>query len=139
MYKTIINTLISLANVIFMLKFAIPKLLASEVSVKAFTQFAQVLPVNGSIFMYFTGMLELTIALIFTASLFVGSKKIKAKVTIVGIFLLSGTLLGALATEFFVRPEPIAILVILSSIFLILALVQLTIIRKDLLYSIIEK
>lgn len=132
MFKKTLNTLISLASAIFMLNFAIPKLSAAEVSVKSFTQFAQVLPLNGEAYMYFVGVLELTVALIFIFSLFIGAKKIKAKVTLLGVFLLTGTLLGALATEFFVRPEPIDTLVVLSSIFITTSIVQLAIIRKDL-------
>lgn len=132
MLKKTLNTLISLASAIFMLNFAIPKLSASEVSVKSFTQFAHVLPLDGEAYMYFVGVLELIVALIFIISLLIGDRKIKAKITLLGIFLLTGTLLGALATEFFVRPEPIGMLVLLSSIFITTSIVQLAIIRKDL-------
>ena len=133
MFKSVLNTTLSLANAIFMLKFATPKLSAADVSVKSFSQFAEVLTVNATAYMYFTGTLELAIALVFIASIFIKPTAVKAKVTAIGLFLLLGTLLGALATEFFVRPEPVGFLVQLSCIFITTSVIQFKLIDKNLL------
>jgi len=84
-----------------MFQFALPKLLAAQVSVKTFSYFAQVLPM----------MLAL---------LFIKNEKQKALFTYVAYVLLAGTLIGALLHEYFVRPDPVAQLVTYSGCFLVI-------------------
>lgn len=131
MFKKITIMLLSVANAIFMLKFALPKLMAADVSVRSFQQFAEVLPVNANVFMYFTGVLEMLVALVFIASVLLMQGQKGIVMTVVGLILLVGTLSGALLTEYFIRPAPIDFLVQLCCIFLFGAAIHLYLIRNE--------
>ena len=60
-----------------MLRFTLPKLIASEVSAKSFSMFSTVLPINANFFMYFTGVVELLIASLLLSSLFIKNIELK--------------------------------------------------------------
>ena len=94
MFKKFTIMLLSVANAIFMLKFALPKLMAADVSVRSFQQFAEVLPVNANVFMYFTGVLELLVALVFIVSVLLMQGQKGIVMTLIGLILLVGTLSG---------------------------------------------
>jgi len=129
MKKLIINGL-NLASALFMFKFALPKLSAAAISVKTFTYFGEVLPVNGTFYMYFVGLLELVIGLIMIALIFINNERIKAVTTYVGYFLLTSTLIVALLHEYFVRPAPVPMLVIYSAVFLVVCAIQFAVYRS---------
>ena len=94
--KNLFSNLLNLASALFMFKFALPKLLAAQVSVKTFSYFAQVLPVNAKIYMYSVGLLELVVGLMMLALLFIKNEKQKALFTYVAYVLLAGKVIGAL-------------------------------------------
>lgn len=52
-----------------MLFFSIPKLTAQPPSVEGFTQFAEVLPVDAFVFMYYSGAVELSIVVLLVIGL----------------------------------------------------------------------
>ncbi|ETJ48535.1 hypothetical protein [Pseudoalteromonas agarivorans] len=89
--KNLFSNLLNLASALFMFKFALPKLLAAQVSVKTFSYFAQVLPVNAKIYMYSVGLLELVVGLMMLALLFIKNEKQKALFIYVAYVLLAGT------------------------------------------------
>jgi len=97
-----------------MLFFPIPKLTAQPPSIKGFTQFGEVLPVEPFTFMYVTGTVELSIVVLFITGLVAEWRKDPGYLkyaSLLGFFLLLCTMLGALVIEFFVRPTPESMLV----------------------------
>ncbi|AZN31507.1 hypothetical protein [Pseudoalteromonas sp. Xi13] len=131
--KNLFSKLLNLASALFMFQFALPKLLAAQVSVKTFSYFAQVLPVNAKIYMYSVGLLELVVGLMMLALLFIKNEKQKALFTYVAYVLLAGTLIGALLHEYFVRPDPVAQLVTYSGCFLVICAIQFLAYKKALI------
>ncbi len=123
--KNTLSTLINTASILLMLRFAGSKLMGAEISVKSFEQFASVLPINGPFFMYFVGGLELLVALILVAVFIARDANKEALLLYTGNFLLIGTLIGALFTEFLIRPEPVFFLVALATGFLLLSGLQM--------------
>ena len=102
-----------------MLFFSIPKLTAQEPSVKGFTQFAEVLPVDPYLFMYVTGIVEFVIVILLVTGLVVEIKHIKGPlryVSLLSFTMLLCTMFVALLIEFFVRPAPEFMLVIIALI-----------------------
>ena len=117
----IINKIINSISILTMGYFAIPKLLGMPMSVKGFQQFEQTLQINADFFRIFTGLSEISIAILILY--FAISQK-----TRVGIFayaFLLITMLTALGLEFFARPEPKILLVIIAIVLVIFSVYQL--------------
>ena len=108
-----------------MFYFARPKLLGLPVSVKSFTQFGETLHINAKSFMHLTGVLELTTALVLFVSIFLSNRQYGNLVSSSGYILLLGTMVGALITEFKVRPEPVPFLVKIAITLIFIAVSQL--------------
>lgn len=105
--------------ILAMLFFSIPKLTAQPPSVKGFTQFAEVLPVDPFVFMYLTGTIELSIVILLVTGLVAEWKEIDGYLRYaspLAFSLLLCTMLAALLVEFFVRPEAEMMLVIIALI-----------------------
>jgi len=62
-------------SILAMLFFSIPKLTAQQPSIKGFTQFAEVLPVDPFVFMYVTGTVELSIVVLLVTGMIAELKK----------------------------------------------------------------
>lgn len=117
----IINKIINSISILTMGYFAIPKLLGMPMSVKGFQQFEQTLQINADFFRIFTGLSEISMAILILY--FAISQK-----TRVGIFayaFLLITMLTALGLEFFARPEPKILLVIIAILLVIFSVYQL--------------
>jgi hypothetical protein len=117
----IINKIINSISILTMGYFAIPKLLGMPMSVKGFQQFEQTLQINADFFRIFTGLSEISMAILIL--FFAISQK-----TRVGIFayaFLLITMLTALGLEFFARPEPKILLVIIAIVLAIFSVYQL--------------
>lgn len=130
MFFKITRVIFALISTAFMLRFAIPKLLAMPVSVKSFTMFSQVLPFNAKYFMYFTGVVELLIALVLFASLFIKKAELKNKLQIFGYVLLLCTMIGAILSELFLRPAPIPSLIIIALVLTAISFSELSILAQ---------
>lgn len=104
-------------SILVMLFFSIPKLTAQEPSVEGFKQFAEVLPIGHYLFMYVTGAVELSIVILLLIGLIAEIKKIKGPfryTSLLAFSLLLCTMIAALLVEFFVRPSPEFMLVIIA-------------------------
>ncbi|QXP61250.1 DoxX family protein [Olleya sp. HaHaR_3_96] len=117
MKTQIINIVIILAMVFF----AIPKLLAKPQSIEGFKQFENAIHLNADIFRIFTGVSELALA---TLILVFAIKRHQVIGKIAFAFLLI-TMLTALILEFFARPEPKIVLVIIAIVLALLSLYRL--------------
>lgn len=119
--KKIISKTINIISILAMAFFAIPKLLSKPTSVAGFKQFEKAIHLNADFFMIFTGISELSMAILILY--FAITQKIK-----VGIFayaFLVITMISALGLEFFARPEPKMMLVIIAIILAIFSVYQL--------------
>lgn len=106
-------------SILAMLFFSIPKLTAQPPAVKGFTQFAEVLPVDPFVFRYITGAVEFSIVVLLVTGVIAEWKKITGNLkhaSALAFFLLLGTMMGALSIEFFVRPTPAYMLVVVALI-----------------------
>lgn len=122
--KQLLSNALNVCSAIMMFKFGLPKLLGYEISVKTFTQFSQVLPVDAMLYMYFVGAIEVLIAIMMIATILIKSEPQKALVTYASYLMLVGTLLGALLHELFVRPAPVKTLLVYISVFLCVSAIQ---------------
>ncbi|WP_368028772.1 DoxX family protein [Arcobacter sp. s6] len=127
MFFKIIRVVFLLISSITMLRFALPKLQSMPVSVKSFTMFSEVLPINGSFFMYFTGFVELLIAVLLLASLFIRKNELKNIMQTIAYVLLFATMLGAILIEQFVRVSPVAFLMSIALILITISISELSI------------
>lgn len=119
--KKIIPQTINIVSILVLIYFAIPKILGLPRSVAGFTQFESVLGINADFFRIFTGVSEVTMVILILIYAFTG-KKIVGKIAF--LFLLV-TMLTALAIEFFVRPEPAMLLVIVAIVLSIFSIYKL--------------
>lgn len=109
-------------SMLAMLFFSLPKLTAQEPSVKGFTQFAEVLPVDPYLFMYVTGAVELSIVVLLVTALVAEIKKTAGPLkysSLLAFAMLLCTMFVALLIEFFVRPAPEFMLVTVALILII--------------------
>jgi uncharacterized membrane protein YphA (DoxX/SURF4 family) len=113
-----------------MLRFALPKLQAMEVSVKSFTMFSTVLPVNPTFFMYFTGIVELLIAILLLTSLLIKNINLKNRLQTIGYFFLLSTMIGSILIEQFVRPEPKSFLMTIALVLLTISISELSLLTQ---------
>lgn len=111
-----------------MLFFAIPKLIGLEKSVQGFEQFKSLVPLDPTIFRLFTGVVELAIAVL----LLVYAIKQTLSLGQLAYFLLLSTMFGGLIMEFFARPKPELMLVVIAIILSGLSIYKLkTLFRKS--------
>lgn len=123
--KNITNQSINIVIIGIMTFFATPKLLGKQQSVEGFKQFENAIHLNADFFRIFTGISELGLALLFL--IFVINKN-RALGKIAFSFLLI-TMITALALEFFARPEPKIILVIIAVILAVISIFRLKTIK----------
>lgn len=129
-FKTIRVVFIFISSII-MLRFALPKLQAMEVSVKTFTWFSKSLPINAELFMYFTGLVELIIAILLISSLFIKKIEYKNILQVVGFTLLFCTMSVALIMEYFVREAPVPFLVTIAFVLITISISELSILSLN--------
>ncbi|WP_230080239.1 DoxX family protein [Winogradskyella marina] len=111
-----------------MVFFAIPKLIGVEKSVQGFEQFKSLVPLDPTFFRHFTGVVELVIAVL----LLVYAIKRTKILGQLAYFLLLSTMLGGLTMEFFARPEPEMMLVVIAIILSALSIYKLkTLLRQS--------
>ena len=125
--KKVINQTINVISILAMAFFAVPKLLAKPTSVAGFKQFEKAIHLNADIFMIFTGISELSIAILILY--FAITQKIK-----VGLFayaFLFITMISALSLEFFARPEPKMVLVIIAIVLTLFSVHQVVYLKKQ--------
>ena len=130
MFYKLTRVLFILISSLIMLRFALPKLQAMEVSVKSFTMFSTVLPINANFFMYFTGVVELLIACLLLSSLFIKKIELKNSFQIIGYILLFSTMIGAILIEQFVRPEPKAFLMTIAIVLITISISELSLLSQ---------
>ncbi|WP_179319244.1 DoxX family protein [Winogradskyella helgolandensis] len=122
MKKTkILQTASNIVAAALMVFFAIPKLLGAEKSVQGFEQFKSLVPLDPNVFRVFTGIVELFIAILIL--LFIIKKNINLGK--IAYFLLLATMIGGLIMEFFARPKPAMMLVIIALLLSILSIFKL--------------
>jgi hypothetical protein len=118
-----ITNLIAAALMLF---FAVPKLLGVEKSVEGFEQFKSLVPLDPNVFRIFTGVVELSIALL----LIIYAIKKTKNLGKLAYFLLLSTMIGGLIMEFFARPKPEMMLVVIAIILSVLSIYKLKILLK---------
>lgn len=129
LYKAV-RILFILISSLIMLRFALPKLQGMPVSVKSFTMFSEVLPVNPSVFMYFTGLVELSIAILLLSSLFIKRIQLKNMFQIIGYISLLVTMIVAILIEEFIRSAPVAFLMMIAFVLITISISELSILSK---------
>ncbi|GAK76160.1 hypothetical protein JCM19314_3696 [Nonlabens ulvanivorans] len=120
------NTITNLVAGGLMLFFAIPKLIGIEKSVKGFEQFKSLVPLDADVFRIFTGSVELLIAILLIA--FTINKKVNLGK--IAYFFLLSTMIGGLIMEFFARPQPDIMLVVIAIILSVLSIYKLKLLLK---------
>ena len=126
--KNIINQGINIVIIGVMTFFAIPKLLGKPQSIEGFKQFANAIHLNADFFRIFTGISELGLALLFL--IFVVNKN--TTIGKIAFSFLLITMIAALVLEFFARPEPKNILVIIAAIIAVVSVYRLKTINQAL-------
>ncbi|WP_179338722.1 DoxX family protein [Winogradskyella ludwigii] len=124
--STKINKILNLVAAGLMLFFAIPKLIGAEKSRVGFDQFKSLVPLDADVFRIFTGSVELLIAIL----LIIYTIKNKASLGKIAYFFLLSTMVGGLIMEFFARPEPAMMLVVIAIALSVLSLYKLKILIK---------
>ncbi|GGG44752.1 hypothetical protein [Bizionia arctica] len=119
--KKIIHLLINLVSILILLFFAIPKILGQAKSVAGFNQFESLLGIDATFFRLFTGFSELAIIILILIYTFI-RKKIAGKLAYLFLFV---TMITALGIEFFIRPEPVMLLVIIAIVLSLFSIYQL--------------
>lgn len=101
--------------------FSIPKLLGEEEVIEGFKQLESLVPIDLDIFRVFTGIVEFSIAIL----LVVYTIKTKNSIGKIAYFLLFATMAGALTMEFFARPEPMIMMVVIAIMLFMLSIYKL--------------
>ena len=104
-----------------MLFFSIPKLLGAEEVKEGFKQFESLVPIDLNVFRILTGTIELSIAIL----LILYTIKNKDSIGKLAYFLLFPTMAGALTMEFFARPEPMMMMVVIAVLLFALSIYKL--------------
>lgn len=118
----IFNKVSNLIAAGLMLFFAIPKLIGIEKSVQGFEQFKSLVPIDPDIFRVFTGSVEIIIAIL----LIIYTIKNTNSLGKLAYLLLLATMMGGLTMEFFARPEPDMMLVVIAIVLAVLSIIKLT-------------
>ena len=124
--KNITNQSINIVIIGIMTFFAIPKLLGKPQSIEGFKQFENAIHLNADFFRIFTGISELGMALLF---LVFAINKNTTIGKIAFLFLLI-TMITALGLEFFARPEPKIVLVIIAILLAVVSVYRLKSLNK---------
>ncbi|WP_452231035.1 MULTISPECIES: DoxX family protein [unclassified Lacinutrix] len=119
--KYLKNQIINVLITAVMVFFAIPKLLGKPQSIEGFQQFENAFGIPADLFRIFTGIAELGLATLF---IIFAINKNKTIGKIAFAFLLI-TMITALFLEFFARPEPKMILVIIAIILVLISVFRL--------------
>ena len=119
--KNITNQGINIVIIGIMTFFAIPKLLGKPQSIEGFKQFENAIHLDANFFRIFTGISELGLALLFL--LFAINKN--TTIGKISFSFLLITMFTALALEFFARPEPKNVLVIIAVILAVVSVFRL--------------
>tara|TARA_R110001632_G_scaffold106329_1_gene215877 strand:+ start:947 stop:1399 length:453 start_codon:yes stop_codon:yes gene_type:complete len=124
--KNIKYQIINVVIIGVMTIFAIPKLLGKPQSVEGFKQFENAINLNAEFFRIFTGISELCLALLFL--IFAINKN--TTIGKLAFSLLLITMITALLLEFFARPQPKNLLVIIAAILVVLSIYRLKTMTK---------
>lgn len=124
--KNIKHQIINVVIIGVMTIFAIPKLVGKSQSVEGFKQFENAINLNADFFRIFTGISELGLALLFL--IFAINKN--TTIGKLAFFLLLITMITALLLEFFARPQPKNLLVIIAAILVVLSIYRLKTMTK---------
>jgi len=124
--KNIKDQIINSITIVVMIFFAIPKLLGKPQSIAGFKQFENAIHLDADFFQIFTGISELGLALLVLVFAFTKNKTMGK----VAFRLLLITTLTALTLEFFARPEPKVILVVIAVILAFLSVYKLKTIKN---------
>lgn len=124
MLKNRVRIILSVIGIWKMWQFATPKLTGAERSVNAFTSFGEAFNINGTYFMYFTGVVELAIVAFLAYSLMTRNFRQKIIASLAGNALLLFTMAGAVLIELFVRPGKADYLLMLGSALLVVSILQ---------------
>lgn len=111
----------NLVAAVLMLFFSIPKLIGVEKSRVGFEQFKSLVPLDPNVFRIFTGVVELLIAIL----LIIYTIKNKESLGKIAYFSLLCTMIGGLIMEFFARPQPDMMLVVIAIILSALSIFRL--------------
>lgn len=123
----ILNKGSNIVAAVLMVFFAVPKLLGAEKSIKGFEQFQSLVPLDPNVFRIFTGVVELIIASILIIYVIKNTNNLGK----LAYFLLLSTMIGGLTMEFFARPEPVLMLVVIAIFLSILSIFKLKRLLKN--------
>ncbi len=118
---TIFEKATNLIAAALMLFFAIPKLIGVETVVAGFEHFKSLVLLDPNVFRIFTGVVQLLIVLL----LIIYTIKNTNSLGKLAYFLLLSTMIGGLIMEFFARPEPMMMLVVIAIILSALSIYKL--------------
>ncbi|KYG76369.1 hypothetical protein EV198_3108 [Roseivirga ehrenbergii] len=113
--KKRVNQSINIISILVLIYFAVPKILGLSQSVTGFEQFESVLHIDATFFRLFTGFSELIIAALILTHAFTKNRM----VGLAAFLFLLATMVSALGIEFFVRPEPVMLLVVIAIILML--------------------
>ena len=123
----IASRIINIISMVVMVYFAIPKLLAKPMSVAGFQQFENAIQINADFFRVFTGIAEISMVLFILY--FSITQKIRVGIFAYAFLLI--TMISALILEFFARPEPKMLLVIIAILLALFSVYQLLYLKKQ--------
>ncbi|MBU2907471.1 DoxX family protein [Arenibacter algicola] len=123
----IASRIINIISMVAMGYFAIPKLLAKPMSVAGFQQFENAIQINADFFRVFTGIAEISMVLFILY--FSITQKIRVGIFAYAFLLI--TMISALILEFFARPEPKMLLVIIAILLALFSVYQLLYLKKQ--------
>ena len=123
----IASRIINIISMVAMVYFAIPKLLAKPMSVAGFQQFENAIQINADFFRVFTGIAEISMVLFILY--FSITQKIRVGIFAYAFLLI--TMISALILEFFARPEPKMLLVIIAILLALFSVYQLLYLKKQ--------
>lgn len=123
--KSVLRDSINMFGSLVLFYFSIPKLMASEKSVKGFAQFGEYLKIDGVALMYVTGTIELVVVLLFSISIICRNNRYKIITSFFGNVLLLGLMAGAILTETFIRPGKAPFLLFLGILLGLLSVIQI--------------
>ena len=123
----IASRIINIISMMAMGYFAIPKLLAKPMSVAGFQQFENAIQINADFFRVFTGIAEISMVLFILY--FSITQKIRVGIFAYAFLLI--TMISALILEFFARPEPKMLLVIIAILLALFSVYQLLYLKKQ--------
>ncbi|MBD0777886.1 hypothetical protein HPE56_08775 [Maribacter sp. ANRC-HE7] len=123
--KILKNQWINIVASAMMLFFAIPKLLGQPQSKAGFEHFGKALKIDADIFRVFTGLSELGLAIVLLVFIFTK----RAMLGKFAFLFLLAMMLTALGLEFFARPEPKMVLVVIAIILAAISIYRLKTIK----------